>query len=419
MYAPSESAREREVLLRHLEIKDSEIRISMLRQGMEAVDRGIHAGGAMSAVLPLVALYYGGFMRIDVKHPTETQDLFVLSKGHAVAAMASIYADLGYFDRKHLNRSRSRESILNGHPGPLLPGVHVPTGPMGQGICVAGGFALAGRGTGGFDVFTLTGDGELQEGSVWEAVMYSGAVGLDNLCVIVDRNHGQLDNPCDTVFPMREPGPQFSAFGYRVVEVTAGDYGPMVEALREFRNRVRDGRPTAIIVNGRKGDGAFGSDFIKHKLTLNRSAVETELLLQERRLQKRRAALGDCLTGLRDVEPEVSPSPVHGIVCRKAPERDKRIRFDDSALPRIEPGERYQACDVVAKVMKAAAVDPRLVAIDSDLGSTSGLYGGISAVDRTRAMNVGIAEANMMCIGEAYASLGYNAWVSTFCPFFN
>jgi transketolase len=163
---------ERQGMLKLLEVKDSDIRVMTLQQGWEAVDKGIHIGGAMSATIPLVSIYYGGIIQADVAYPTRPgQDLFVLSKGHAVATLASIYADLGYFDRALLTNSRSVDSILNGHPGPLLPGIHIPTGPMGQGMPVAQGLAIVGKDSPNFDVFTLTGDGELQEGTIWEAVM--------------------------------------------------------------------------------------------------------------------------------------------------------------------------------------------------------------------------------------------------------
>src|ERR1041385_5140696 len=136
----------RQGLLKLLAIKDSDVRLSTLEQCRDAVDKSLHAGGAFSATIPLVSLYFGGFMDIDVVDPTRRgQDLFVLSKGHAVAALASIYAELGYFDASVLRNSRSFRSILNGHPGPLLPGVHVATGPMGQGFGVAQGLAMAGR----------------------------------------------------------------------------------------------------------------------------------------------------------------------------------------------------------------------------------------------------------------------------------
>ena len=133
-------------IVKLLEIKDSDLRIMTLEQCRDAVDKGIHIGGAFSATIPLTALFYGGFIDLDIEHPTTLgQDMFVLSKGHAVAVMASIYADLGYFDRAVLKNSRSRESLLNGHPGPILPGCHLSTGPLGQGMGVAQGFAIVGK----------------------------------------------------------------------------------------------------------------------------------------------------------------------------------------------------------------------------------------------------------------------------------
>ena len=114
----------RQGVLKLLAVKDSDIRILTLEQCRDAVDKGLHAGGAFSAVIPLIALYYGGFIDIDIAEPTRRgQDLFTLSKGHAVAALAAIYADLGYFGRETLRNSRSYTSILNGHPGPILPGM--------------------------------------------------------------------------------------------------------------------------------------------------------------------------------------------------------------------------------------------------------------------------------------------------------
>ena len=168
-----------------LQIKDSDIRLLNLHQCRYAIDNSIHIGGASSATIPMVSLFYGGIIDLNVEQPTATdQDMFVLSKGHAVAALASIYADLGYFDRSVLKNSRSVSSVLNGHPGPLLPGVHLATGPMGQGMGVAQGFAIAGQRSPNFDVYALTGDGELQEGPIWETVMYVGHKRLDNLCVM-------------------------------------------------------------------------------------------------------------------------------------------------------------------------------------------------------------------------------------------
>ena len=136
----------RAAFIKLLEVKETSLRAGMLEQAYSAADKGMHIGGAFSALIPLTALYYGGYIDTDVENPTDTgNDIFILSKGHAVAALAQIYADMGYFDESVLYGSRSLNSILNGHPGPLLPGVHVSTGPLGEGICVAEGFAIAGN----------------------------------------------------------------------------------------------------------------------------------------------------------------------------------------------------------------------------------------------------------------------------------
>jgi len=435
---------EQQGFLKLLEIKDSDIRIMTLKQGAESVDKGIHIGGAFSAVIPLVGLYYGGIIRANVTDPTqEGQDLFVLSKGHAVAALASIYADLGYFDSSVLKNSRSWESILNGHPGPLLPGVHLSTGPMGQGLAVAQGFALAGKGTPNFDVFCLTGDGEMQEGTIWEAVMHSGARRLDNLCLIVDKNEGQLDNPRQLHFPMPNLHQQLAAFGWQVSDLDGTQYAPLLQALRAFRFQPRDGRPTAIVANTRKGWGGFSSFMAGPKVELPDRLAEQELALQVQRRTERTAeflALVDRCAGVdggdlvrqhlveegRRMNLEISSGPMPcvqpvagSVKTRPAAPRRKRLVYPASELPLLDASRQHSASAVITSAMKVFARDRRVMSIDADLGTTSGLQEGVAYVDISRAHNVGVAEANMMCIGEAYAALGFNVWVSTFCPFFN
>jgi transketolase len=238
----------RQGVLKLLSVKDSDVRLLTLEQCRDAVDKGLHAGGAFSATIPLVTLYYGGFIDFDVVNPTRRgQDLFVLSKGHAVAALAAIYAELGYFDRSILVNSRSYTSILNGHPGPVLPGIHLATGPMGQGFSVAQGFAIAGRVSPRFDAYCLTGDGELQEGPIWEAVMYAGQKHLDNLCVLVDRNNGQLDMANRMVFPMPDLERVFAAFDWQVHSVDATQYSGVYAALEAFKYGPRNGKPTSSV----------------------------------------------------------------------------------------------------------------------------------------------------------------------------
>ncbi len=441
----SEESLLRQGLLRLLAIKDSDVRILTLEQNRDAVDSGLHAGGAFSATIPLVALFYGGGLRIDIEDPARPgQDIFTLSKGHAVAAMAAIYADLGYFDKSVLKNSRSYESILNGHPGPILPGVHIATGPMGQGIGVAQGLAIAGRSEPRFNSYCMVGDGELQEGSVWEAVMYAGQHHLDNLCVLVDRNHGQLDIHTKTVYPMPDFVAVFRAYGWDACDVDATQYDGVIAALERFRFAERNGRPLAIVCNTTKGYGAFSDFFDKHKVTTPNDMIAQEIDLQSRRRRKRIAELGVFLAELNadpgrlaihrqlleaargmhleidtddgEIAVQSTPGPV---ITRRVPPRDKRIQYDPALLPKIDPAKSYSASTIVTAAMKVFARDSRVISIDSDLGTTSGLEAGVAAVDQQRALNVGVAEANMMLIGEGFAALGNNVWVSTFCPFFN
>jgi transketolase len=438
-------------ILKLLEIKDSDVRILTLEQCRDAADKGLHAGGAFSATIPLVALYYGGFINPDIAEPTRRgQDMFVLSKGHAVAALASIYAELGYFDRSVLKNSRSWESILNGHPGPVLPGIHIATGPMGQGLSVAQGFAIAGRTNPRFDSYTITGDGELQEGTIWEAVMFAGQKHLDNLCVLVDQNNGQLDIYSRMVFPMPRLESVFASFDWQVHSVDATDYDGVYAALEQFRYGTRNGKPTAIICHGSKGYGACSDFMNRHKVVIPDALMQQELEMQTRR---REARVEDFAAYYRGVDSDTqekllgiarrmhlritpdsslgfhaTPDSSQGfraaavvgpVMTERAAPRPKQIRYDAALLPSIDRNKEYAASDIVTLAMKVFARDERVVSIDADLATTSGLEAGVAAVDQKRALNAGVAEANMMGLGEAFAALGFNTWVSTFCPFFN
>jgi transketolase N-terminal domain/subunit/transketolase C-terminal domain/subunit len=429
----------RQGVLKLLAIKDSDVRLLILEQCRYAVDQGLHAGGAFSATVPLVALYYGGFLDIDVEDPTRVgQDTFVLSKGHAVAALASIYAELGYFDRSVLRNSRSHASILNGHPGPILPGIPIATGPMGQGFGVAQGFGIAGKLGPCFDSYCMTGDGELQEGPIWEAVMFAGQKHLDNLCVLVDRNNGQLDISSRMVFPMPKLEDVFASFNWKVYSADATSYEGVFAALESFRFSPRNGQPTAIICHSTKGHGALSDFMNKHKVVVGENLSDQEEALQQE-LRARRvddfrayydrvgehaegAELQDALrTWARDMHLDASDwsQTVGPVVTRRVPARDKRIHYNPDLLPKIDPKKEYSAADIVTGAMKVFARDSRVVSIDSDLATTSGLEAGIASADQRRALNTGVAEANMLLLGEAFAALGYNSWTSTFCPFWD
>jgi transketolase len=423
-----------------LQIKDSDIRLMNLYQCRYAVDSSIHIGGASSATIPMVSLFYGGIIEVNVEQPTALdQDMFVLSKGHAVATLASIYADMGYFDRAVLKNSRSVSSILNGHPGPLLPGVHVATGPMGQGLGVAQGFAIAGQRSPKFDVYAVTGDGELQEGSIWETVMYAGYKRIDNLCVMVDNNGGQLDIVTTLHFPYNSLSTSFASFGWKVIEVDATKYHTVYNALLEFKYGERDGRPTAIICKSTKGHGGLSDYMNTHKATISKDILDQEDKLQiqqraareneffrfydqlsgEELIEVRNTIMKHAATMGIKIEKGKVASVETGVKTKKASFRDKKIKYSPAQLPVLEKGKPYGANKVIELSMKAFAQDERVFSVDSDLASTSGLQAGVGFADKYRALNAGVAEANMLLLGEAFAILGANAWVSTFCPFFD
>ncbi len=440
----SEEVLLRKAIIKLLEIKDSDVRILNIEQCRDAADKGLHAGGAFSAVVPLVTLFHGGFISLDIADPTRCgQDMFTLSKGHAVATLASIYAELGYFGRDVLKNSRSYQSILNGHPGPILPGVQIATGPMGQGLSVAQGFAVGGRTSPRFDSYCMVGDGELQEGPIWEAVMYAGTKQLDNFCVFVDQNNGQLDLATRMVFTMPHLESVFASFGWHVHSVDATQYDGIYAAVSAFKYAPRTGKPTAIICHSTKGYGAFSDVLNKHKVVMDQSLIEQELALQADLRRSRVAQLNEyysalerhpkartlqdsILTLARQMHLAVNhgslgelSSSMGPVLTRRVPPRNKQINYNPGLLPAIDNQKQYAASDIVTSAMKVFARDSRVVSVDSDLGTTSGLEAGVAAVDQKRALNVGVAEANMMCLGEAFAALGYNAWVSTFCPFFD
>ncbi len=427
-----------------LEIKDAEIRLLNLHQCEHAVDKSIHIGGAFSATIPMVSLFYGGIIEVNVENPTAiNQDQFVLSKGHAVATLASIYADLGYFGMDILENSRSISSILNGHPGPVLPGVHVATGPMGQGMGVAQGFAIAGQRSPQFDVYALTGDGELQEGPIWESVMYAGAKKIENLCVMVDNNGGQLDNVTSLHFPYNSLGSSFSSFGWKVKEVDATKYHSVYEALYSFKYEPRDGRPTVIICKSTKGFGGFSNQMNNHKTSLSSEVLDQECKLQSLSRKNKEKSFCEFFNQLvfenertTELLKKVAlnmgfemkwansklvsvDNHIPKVRLKKASIRDKAIQYAQDKLPILAKGDSYAANQVIESVMKVFAQDDRIFSVDSDLSSTSGLQPGVGFVDKSRAHNVGVAEANMMLIGEALSILGSNVWVSTFCPFYD
>jgi transketolase C-terminal domain/subunit len=255
--------------------------------------------------------------------------------------------------------------------------------------------------------------------------------------LLVDRNNGQLDIANRMVFPMPDLGPVFAAFGWEVHNVDATQYEGVYSALEAFRYGARNGKPTVILCHTTKGHGALSDLLNKHKVTVPDKLIEQELALQAEQRQRRVEDFRQFYERLVErpdgerVQSALQALAAHmhldsqqtavigPVITGRVPQRDKRIRYDAASLPRLDKAKEYAASEVVTGAMKVFAKDPRVVSVDSDLATTSGLEGGVGAVDQNRALNVGVAEANMMLIGEGFAALGYNTWVSTFCPFFD
>lgn len=215
-----------------------------------------HTGGDLSAADILATLYLGGVLQLRPQQPDWAQrDRFIMSKGHCSGIFYSTLAARGFFPPEKLRTYMDPLSLLNGHPDRnKLPGVEANTGPLGHGLPIAVGAALGARmQRETWRVFVLTGDGELQEGSNWEAAMTAQHYGLDNLTVIVDRNRIQQGDFTESIIRMDPMAEKWAAFGFHVLEIDGHDYRALLSAFAEARSF--KGKPTCIVANTTKGRG--------------------------------------------------------------------------------------------------------------------------------------------------------------------
>jgi len=235
-----------------------------------------HSGGSLSVADILVALYFGDVMRYDPNNPDDPdRDRLVLSKGHACPALYAVLAKAGFFDRELLFTLRKLGSPLQGHPdSKKLPGVEASTGSLGNGISQAVGMALSAGVLGkDYRVYAVVGDGEMQEGLVYEAMMAAGHYRLENFIVVVDNNGLQIDGFCRdvmNVYPLKE---KFEAFNFVAFEVNGHDYRELLDAFDEAK-RVK-GHPSAIIAKTVKGKGV---SFMENKVEYHGVAPDDDEL---------------------------------------------------------------------------------------------------------------------------------------------
>ena len=236
-----------------------------------------HPGGSLSAADLLTYLYFEE-MNIDPKDPKKAdRDRFVLSKGHIAPGLYSTLAQRGFFPVEDLKTLRHVGSYLQGHPDMKhIPGVDMSSGSLGQGISAAVGMALSAKlDDASYRVYTLLGDGEIQEGQVWEASMFAGARKLDNLCVIVDNNGLQIDGKIEDVCSPYPITDTFKAFNFNVIEIDAHDFEQIADAFKKARET--KGMPTAIIMKSVKGKGV---SFMENNVSWHGTAPNDEQYAQ-------------------------------------------------------------------------------------------------------------------------------------------
>lgn len=236
-----------------LEITACKIRMDILT-ATHAAKCG-HPGGSLSAADLFTYLYFHE-LRVDPKNPQDPdRDRFVLSKGHTAPGLYSALAERGFFPVEDLKTLRRIDSYLQGHPNMNhVPGVDMSTGSLGQGISCACGMAKGGKYRNkDFRVYTLLGDGEIQEGQVWEAMMFASHYHLDNLCVIIDNNGLQIDGAVDKVMSPYPIDEKLKAFGFHVICINGNDMADIDRAMQEAKTV--KGQPTAILMKTTKGKG--------------------------------------------------------------------------------------------------------------------------------------------------------------------
>ena len=236
-----------------------------------------HLGGSLSCADILTVLFFNQ-MNINPKDPkAEGRDRFILSKGHCSPALYSALAEKGFIKEEDLQGFRKIDSYLQGHPDMnKVPGVDISTGSLGQGLSVANGMALSSKmDSMGYRVYCLLGDGEIEEGQVWEAAMTSSKYKLDNLCVIVDNNNLQIDGEITKVKGLNKIEAKFESFGFKVINVDGNNIEQLIDAFNEAK--LTKGMPTAIVAKTVKGKGV---SFMENKAEWHGKAPSQEELEQ-------------------------------------------------------------------------------------------------------------------------------------------
>lgn len=260
--------------LEDLETKNKEYRKDILLMTYDAGSG--HPGGSMS-MIDFVSVLYNRHMNISPETTEDpNRDVFILSKGHCAPGLYSVLADHGYFDRVEFQRLRRLGGLLQGHVDRKIPGIEMSTGSLGMGLGFGNGIALAKRNLGlEGRVYVVLGDGELQEGNIWESAMTSVHYKLDNVCVVVDHNRLQIDGFCEEVKGVASVTAKFEAFGFHVLDVDGHDLAALDKAIEDAG--AHKGQPTCIVINTEKGHGV---SFMANKGEFHGRALKDDEMVQ-------------------------------------------------------------------------------------------------------------------------------------------
>ncbi len=259
-----------------LALLSNELRISIIDMLTEA--KSGHPGGSLSAIDLLTVLWFDEMRGVDsASQLAEDRDRFVLSKGHGVPALYAVLARKGFIEKEELMTLRKTGSRLQGHPDRVrLPIMEASTGSLGQGLSVAQGLAMGLRMQGKKSrVYCMVGDGEVQEGQIWEAALSAPKFKLANLCAILDANNGQIDGPVSEVMPIEPIADKWRAFGWHVIEIDGHDIPQIQKAYREARDLEKNGgaKPVFIVARTVKGKGV---SFMENKIEWHGVAPKVE-----------------------------------------------------------------------------------------------------------------------------------------------
>ena len=383
----------------------NDLRIDIIRMVGEAGSG--HPGGSLSCADIMTALYFGGILEHNPEDPRGPRDRFILAKGHAAPALYAALAEAGYFPKEELLTLRKLGSRLQGHPDRMtVPGVEMSTGSLGQGLSIAAGLA-AGLRLNGDDhsVFTLLGDGECQEGKVWEAAMFAAHNKLDNLVAIVDRNCLQIDGNTEDVCDPGDLAQKFAAFGWNVIDVDGHDMQAVIDVLGSAKAD-RGGKPHAVIAHTVKGKGV---SFMENNVSWHGKAPKGDELT----------------TALKDLGydgpascdlPVLDPSRFCRNSMQMVSDGQTEVKFATPEQAAVKKATRAGYGETLAKLADEGVP---IVAVDADLSSstTTKKFGDAKPENAGRLFNVGIAEQNMVDVAAGLSLAGNVAFTASFAVF--